>query len=72
MRRAGMLLIVLGVVAVVLSGVKVSNPREVARVGGVRVTIQEDRRPLLPRWIGVTVLVAGVVLVAAGRPRTAA
>lgn len=70
MRRVGLLLVVLGIVGVVLSGLTVSNPREVARVGGVRVTIQEERRPMLPRWIGVTALVAGVVLVAAGRRRT--
>lgn len=63
-----MLVIVLGVIVVLLSAVKVSRPREVARVGGMTINVHEDSRPLIPGWVGGVVIVAGVVLVvAAGR-----
>lgn len=65
-----MFVILLGIIGVLLSAVKVSRPREVARVGGMTINVHEDSRPLLPGWIGGVVIVAGVALVvAAGRRR---
>jgi hypothetical protein len=68
-RNIGIALMLLGLGGFLLSGVTISRPREVARIGSVRVTVQEERRPLVPRPVGVGVLVVGLGLVIAGRRR---
>lgn len=69
MRRIGMFVILAGLVTVGLSAITISRPREVARVGSVRINIQEERRQLLPAWVGGVVAAVGVVLVVAGARR---
>lgn len=66
-RNIGIATMLLGLVGLVLSAVTISRPREVARVGTVSLTVQEEQRPLVPRPVGVGVLVVGLGLVVAGR-----
>jgi hypothetical protein len=68
-RNLGIALMLLGLGGFLLSGVTISRPREVARVGNVSLTVQEERQPLVPRPVGVGVLVVGLGLVLAGRRR---
>lgn len=58
-----MLVVLVGIVVVLLSAVKISRPREVARVGGMTINVHEDSRPLVPGWVGGVVIAAGVVLI---------
>ena len=72
MRRSGGFLIVVGVLGLALGGITISRPREIARVGPVQLTVQEDRARLIPFWMSGVVLLAGLGLVTADRRRTAA
>ena len=71
MRFVGALLLLLGLAGLLLSGVTISRPREVARIGNVSLTVQEERRPAIPRPLSVGVLVVGLGLVIVGRRRNA-
>jgi len=72
MRRSGGFLIVVGVLGLALGGITISRPREIARVGPVQLTVQEDRARLIPFWMSGVVLLAGLGLVTADRRRAEA
>lgn len=71
-RRLGSILILLGAVALLLGAITVSRSRTLARAGSVQLTLREHRTPLVPRWVGAALCIAGVALVFASRRRHAA
>jgi hypothetical protein len=61
----GILLIVFGAIVLVLRGVSYVKGRDTADLGIAKVTM--ERRGFVPPWVGGVALVAGIVLLFAGR-----
>ncbi|HTI05107.1 MAG TPA: hypothetical protein VL549_07315 [Gemmatimonadales bacterium] len=61
----GVLLIVFGAIVLVLRGVSYVKDRNTADLGIAKVTTEE--RGFIPPWVGGVALLAGVVLLFAGR-----
>jgi hypothetical protein len=71
MKLIGMLLIVFGIVALVLGGIRYIDRDEVVDVGPLEVTTEQRRTIPLSPIVGIAALVGGIALVAAGsRTRT--
>jgi Na+-transporting methylmalonyl-CoA/oxaloacetate decarboxylase gamma subunit len=66
----GMVLIVLGVVVVALRGISYVKDREQVELGPVKIEAEE--RGFITPAVGVVAIVAGLVLVLAGRGRGSA
>jgi hypothetical protein len=70
MKLAGIILIVLGILAFVYQGFSYTQPKEVAKVGPVEITDNETHNVWIPPVIGGALIVAGVgTLVASGRSK---
>ncbi len=67
----GILLIVIGVIALVSGGISYTKNKDAADIGPIHVQVQEKKTLPLPPVIGVVCLVGGIVLVAAGSRRRA-
>jgi hypothetical protein len=67
----GIVLIVLGAVALVLQGISYTTDETVLDVGPVQVTAEKEKTIPLPPVLGGVALVGGIVLVAAGRRKAA-
>jgi hypothetical protein len=63
----GLLLIILGVVALVFEGISWTKRRESIQVGPIGATVEERETIPLSPVLGGIALVAGVALVVAGR-----
>lgn len=70
MRLAGLVLIVLGVLAVIYGGFSYAKSDTKAELGPVTVKVEERERVNIPMWAGVVGIAAGAVLVFKGK-RTA-
>jgi hypothetical protein len=67
----GVILIVIGAIALILQGITVVTGQEVLDLGPLSVRRQERRTIPLPPILGVVLVAAGVVLVVAGSSRRA-
>lgn len=63
----GLLLVVIGLVGVVYGGITYTRSKQVARVGPVEVTTQEQRQIPISPVLGGVAIVAGVALIIAVR-----
>ena len=64
----GVLLIVAGIVVVAMRGIPYTKSHNEVEVGPLKVTSQE--RGMVPPYVGIIAIVAGAVLVFAGRKPT--
>ena len=64
---AGLVLIVLGVLALAYQGIAYTTHKKVLDVGPIRATKEEHNTIPLPPIVGGLALVGGIVLVVAGR-----
>jgi uncharacterized membrane protein len=62
----GVVLIVLGILALVYQGIPTKSERDVISVGPMQTSIETKRTIVLPPIVGGLVLAAGVVLVVMG------
>ena len=70
MKILGIVLVILGVVALVYGGISYNSNRTVLEVGGVSVTATEHKSIAVPAVVGVIVLIGGVALLAVDRRRS--
>jgi uncharacterized membrane protein len=63
----GVILIIAGVIVLAMKGISYTKDRDSVKIGGVELS-KEDRG-FVPPVAGVIAIVAGIVLVAAGRKR---
>jgi uncharacterized membrane protein len=63
----GVILIVAGAIVLALKGISYTKDRDSVKIGGIELS-KEDRG-FVPPVAGVIAIVAGIVLVAAGRKR---
>jgi hypothetical protein len=61
----GLLLVVIGLVGVVYGGITYTRNKQVARVGPIEVTTQEQRQIPISPILGGVAIVAGVALIVA-------
>lgn len=69
MKALGVVLIVLGVIALIYQGITYTRDREVVEMGPIEVTAEEKETIPIPPIIGGVLVVAGVALLVAGRKR---
>jgi len=70
MRLAGIVLIVLGVLALAYGGITYTTREEIVDIGPIEATAERERTVPLPPIIGGAAVIGGIVLlVAAGRKR---
>ena len=69
MRIAGVILIVVGALALAYGGFSFTKETHKAEVGPLKFSVQEKERVNVPQWAGLGAILAGVVLLVAGRKK---
>lgn len=67
----GIILIALGVIALAYEGITYTTRRTVVNVGPIKVQAEEQRRIPLPPVLGGVAIAGGLILILAGRKRSA-
>jgi hypothetical protein len=70
MKLIGILLVILGVVALVYGGINYNKDRTVLQIGSMNITATEHKSIPVPAVVGVVVLLGGVALLVVGKRRT--
>jgi len=69
MKKFGIVLIILGIVISVFSGITFKQEESIVEIGDMEVTREKEREVNWPQWAGVAVIAAGVVIFIAGRKK---
>ena len=69
MKNLGVVLVILGIVALVYGGISYNRQRTVLEVGSLKVTATEHRSVPIPAVVGAIVLIGGVAMLLY-KPRT--
>jgi uncharacterized membrane protein YidH (DUF202 family) len=70
MKTIGIVLLVIGILALVYGGINYTKNRTVLKVGSMNVTAAEHRSIPIPAVAGVVVLLGGVGLLVVGNRRS--
>jgi hypothetical protein len=70
MRIIGLVLVILGILALVYGGISYNKDRTVLQVGSMSVTATEHKSIPVPAVVGVVVLIGGVALLVVGKRRS--
>jgi uncharacterized membrane protein YdcZ (DUF606 family) len=65
----GILLIAAGALALVYGGFSYTRDREEVKLGPIEFAVKETKQVDIPEWAGILAIVAGGVLLLAGRGR---
>jgi uncharacterized membrane protein YidH (DUF202 family) len=71
MRNIGIVLLVLGAIALIYGGINYNRSRTVLEMGSMSVTATEHKDVSVPVVVGVVVLIGGVGLLVAGKRSSA-
>jgi uncharacterized membrane protein YidH (DUF202 family) len=69
MKTIGIVLVILGIVALVYGGISYNKNRTVLQVGSVNVTATEHKKIPVPAIVGVVAVVGGAALLMTGGRR---
>jgi uncharacterized membrane protein len=69
MRIGGVILIVVGILMFVFSGINFQTEKTVVDVGPLKINKKENNRVGWPVYTGAIVIVAGIVLIFAGKKK---
>ena len=69
LRIVGVILIILGVVALIFQGITYTTHKDVINVGPIHATAEQKKTIPLPPVLGGIALVGGIVLLVAGRKK---
>jgi uncharacterized membrane protein YidH (DUF202 family) len=64
-RLLGVIFLILGILALAYGGFTYTETEEKARIGPVKIEIQDKERVNIPLWVGVASAVGGVALLMA-------
>ena len=67
MRVVGIVLIVIGIIALAYQGITYTTHKKVLDIGPIQATKEEHHTVPLPPIVGVLALIGGVVILASGR-----
>jgi uncharacterized membrane protein YidH (DUF202 family) len=70
MKFVGIILIVLGVLALVYHGIQYTNREKILDIGSLKVTADTKRTIPLPPIVGGVAVVAGIVMIVLDRRKT--
>jgi len=70
-RTVGLLLIVLGAIALIWGGISYTTREEIVDIGPIEIEAEERKRIPLPPILGAIALVGGIVLMVSGARRNA-
>ncbi len=62
MKKLGIGLIIIGIVITIFSGIAFKTEESVVEIGEFEVTREKDKEVTWPRWAGVGVIGAGVIV----------
>ena len=65
----GVLLVLLGIAGLIFNSIPYRETEQVAKLGPATVTQVTEKRIVIPSYVGIIAVVAGIALVYAGRPR---
>ncbi len=68
-RIVGIVLIVVGVLALAYGGFSYTKEEHKAELGPFKLSVQEREQVNVPQWVGVGALVGGIVLVLLGKKK---
>jgi hypothetical protein len=67
---AGIVLVGLGIAALVVNVVPIRHQEQVAKIGSLTVNSEKETDYVIPNYVGIIAIVAGVALVVVGTRRT--
>jgi uncharacterized membrane protein HdeD (DUF308 family) len=67
MRLVGIVLIVIGIIALAYQGITYTTHKKVLDIGPIQATKEERHTVPLPPIVGVVALIGGVVIIVSGR-----
>jgi len=70
MKILGIVLVVIGVLALIYGGVTYNKDKTVLQIGSMNVTATEHKSIPIPAVVGVAVLLGGVALLVVGKRRS--
>lgn len=70
MRTTGIVLIIVGILMMIFTGINFTTEKKVVDVGPLEVNKKENKRVGWPTYVGGIVTVLGVVILVAGRKKT--
>jgi hypothetical protein len=71
LKIVGVILIVLGVVALIFGGITYTTKEEVLDLGPIEATAEKERKIPLPPILGAIALIGGIVLLVVGAQKKA-
>ncbi len=69
MKTLGIVLVIVGIVALVYGGFGYNRQHTLVEVGGIKATATEHKSVPIPPVVGAIALIGGVALLASGRRR---
>ena len=69
MKKLGIIVIVLGILLTVFSGISLKKEDTIVEVGNVELTQQEEEDVNWPQWVGIAAIAAGVIIFVVGRKK---
>lgn len=69
MKKSGIIVIVLGILLTVFSGISLKKEDTIVEVGNVELTQEKEEDVNWPQWIGVVAIAAGVIIFVVGRKK---
>jgi len=70
-KTIGIILIILGIVALIFQGITYTKKEKVIDIGPLQATAEKEKHIPLPPILGVTALIGGVILLVAGSRKSA-
>lgn len=70
MRIAGIILVVIGILALAYQGINYTTHKKVLDIGPIQATKEEHKTIPIPPIIGAVALIGGIVILATGRRTT--
>lgn len=69
MKIAGIVLIVVGALALAYGGFSYTKETHKAEIGPLKLSVAEKERVNVPQWAGIAAIVAGVVMLVVGKKK---
>ncbi len=66
MKKIGVLIIVLGILLTIFSGISFKKEETVAEVGEFELTREEEESVNWPQWVGLASIAGGVIILLVG------
>ena len=66
MKKLGIVIIILGIVLTIFSGISFQREETLVEAGDVELTTEEEERINWPQWAGIATIAGGVIILLVG------